>query len=246
MSSCRIDAAVSNRSSNSSIPRRPAKGARGDPAEPPPVSLLGPIVQDVVDSLLLGLQQLSAKVTAMHDQLDALRQQQENRDRLEAVVTDLHKRYSDLSEEFHQRETPGPVFHCLIAIADRCREKMRRLRSVATRETSDAALSAKLHDLIKARSADRIDAEQTLAILGVEPFRERNGAFNHKRQKVMQSVPTTDNALVGAVAKHLQPGYVRHGRVIRPELVAVYIKATLTKTGEKQCSQSESTSERAA
>lgn len=60
---------------------------------------------------------------------------------------------------------------------------------------------------------------------GVEPFTVDEAGFDPRRQRAIATVPTGDAALVRTLARRIRPGFDRDGKLIRPELVAVYVNA---------------------
>lgn len=71
-------------------------------------------------------------------------------------------------------------------------------------------------------AADRVDAG--LAEVGVLAVRPDGEPFDPARHEAATSVPTDDPELHGMIADTELPGYVDHGTVVRPPVVAVYRK----------------------
>ncbi len=67
------------------------------------------------------------------------------------------------------------------------------------------------------------DLENLLYRRGVDCYREDGERFNPKRQKVMKKIPTADRERDRTIATRLRKGYEWDGRMIRPEMVAVYV-----------------------
>jgi hypothetical protein len=59
---------------------------------------------------------------------------------------------------------------------------------------------------------------------GVEPL-EADGPFDDQRQQVIQTEPTDDPARHDRVCATVRPGYLFHGRLLRPQEVTVYAYA---------------------
>jgi molecular chaperone GrpE len=66
--------------------------------------------------------------------------------------------------------------------------------------------------------------EEVLARYGFEPFQTEEPTFDARRQRAVKSVPTDDPALDRQVAQRLRKGFRYQDRVVRPELVAVYVR----------------------
>ena len=141
------------------------------------------------------------------------------------VLTDLSERCRQLSERHHEREFLNPMFLALIGIADRCRRQTASLEELWEKHTNAAnktALAAIRH-ILDARDADRIEIESLLANYGVESFEHLEDRFDPAFHKVVRRVKCSDPSLHGRVAQRMQPGYRRHGKVLREEYVSVYV-----------------------
>ena len=77
--------------------------------------------------------------------------------------------------------------------------------------------------VIDAREADRIELGALLATLGVESYRHESDRFSASLQKCVRRVPTSRQDHHETIAARPLPGYRRHGTVIRPECVEVYV-----------------------
>ena len=65
--------------------------------------------------------------------------------------------------------------------------------------------------------------EDILYRQGVEPFRQDSDAFDARRQRAVSTVPTDDPELAKMVAERHRKGFAAGDKVIRPEIVSVYI-----------------------
>ncbi len=75
------------------------------------------------------------------------------------------------------------------------------------------------------------DLEDLFAWQGVMPFTCDSPVFDNSRQRVIKKIDTDDPAKDKTVAESLRPGYEWDGKMIRPEMVAVYV-CTNTSNGE--------------
>lgn len=141
------------------------------------------------------------------------------------VLTEMHDRCRELGEQHYQREVLGPLFHCAIGIADRCRQQVNTLRGLLSKHTAKdnkTAMQA-IRYLLDARQADHIEIESLLANYGVEPFENPDDKFDSSIQKCISRTETKDGSLAGNVSQRLLPGYRREERIIRQEYVSVYV-----------------------
>ncbi len=76
------------------------------------------------------------------------------------------------------------------------------------------------------------DLEDIFFYQGVKPFTCSGNEFDAARQRVLKRVITTDASLDNKVAKSLKPGYEWGDKVIRPEIVAVYLYQDLPEKDE--------------
>ena len=65
--------------------------------------------------------------------------------------------------------------------------------------------------------------EDILYRQGVEPFSLENSEFDPRRQRALSTTPTDDPALNKTVATRIRKGFSAGEKLIRPELVSVYL-----------------------
>ena len=67
------------------------------------------------------------------------------------------------------------------------------------------------------------DLEDIFYWQGVKPYSNREGIFDPAKQRAMKKIATDDLSKDKTIAKSLRPGYEWEGKVIRQEMVAVYV-----------------------
>ena len=67
------------------------------------------------------------------------------------------------------------------------------------------------------------DLEDIFYWQGVKPYTSRKGAFDPAKQRAVKKIRTDDISKDKTVAKSLRPGYEWEDKVIRQEMVAVYV-----------------------
>ena len=77
-----------------------------------------------------------------------------------------------------------------------------------------------------------LDLEDMFLLRGISTFREESITLDPTRQRVAKKITTSDPLQDKLVASSLRPGYECDGRIIRPELVAVYVYEMAAETVE--------------
>lgn len=77
--------------------------------------------------------------------------------------------------------------------------------------------------LMKLLESFPTDLENLLYRQGVEPFYHQENTFNPARQRVVKSIPTEEPTLDKTVAQIIRVGYEWEGKVLRREMVKVYV-----------------------
>ena len=171
------------------------------------------------------IEQLGQQVRDMTQQLAALPSELEEARVEQRVLTEMHDRCRELTEQHHQREILQPLFMTLIGMADRSRQKAARLVPLLEQHAGQLdhpAVQAMRH-LREARRADCVEVEGVLAVYGAEPFQHPGHKFDPSTQKCMRRVECDDPAQHTIIAERLRPGYRRDGIVLRQEFVTVYV-----------------------
>lgn len=65
--------------------------------------------------------------------------------------------------------------------------------------------------------------EDILYRQGIEPFANESDTFDARRQRAVSTVPTLDPALARRVAERHRKGFLTGDKIIRPEVVSVYV-----------------------
>lgn len=136
------------------------------------------------------------------------------------------------SEEWHDRYLRSVAE--LQNVKRRHAEESDRIRDTATRDLVVALLPV-VDDLERALNAADDDANpyragvqlvlgkllKALESVGVERIQALGQPFDHNLHNAVQPVEPTEEFPAGTVAAELLPGYVQHGHVLRPAMVAV-------------------------
>lgn len=175
-------------------------------------------LSETLEGLTTEVRNRQEQIVRIHDEISRPKIE-------EQVLTEMHERNRELSEDFHEREVLNPIFLLLIGISDRCRQQAAKAREVADLQADSRNASAlvALKKIQLAREADRIEIESALANYGVEASESLDDVFNPETQKCIERIETSIVARHGKVASRLLPGYQRNGKTIRQEYVAVYV-----------------------
>jgi molecular chaperone GrpE (heat shock protein) len=182
-------------------------------------------LEDIVKLMVQRIGILSEELKSYHEYLAKLSKGMEQLGTEKRVLTEMHDRCRELSEQFHEREFLKPIFLCLIGIADRCRQEIAKLRQTLKGYVNDTNIEVAfaIKSVIEARKADLIEIENLLANYGVESFRYSENKFDPKLQKCIRCVKCEDLGRHGLIAQQILPGYRRNGCILRPEYVSVYV-----------------------
>ena len=85
---------------------------------------------------------------------------------------------------------------------------------------SDGAVASSFRGLLE---SIQTGIEDILYRQGVEPFSLETAEFDPRRQRAISTVPTEDPALSKSVAARIRKGFAAGEKIIRPELVSVFL-----------------------
>jgi molecular chaperone GrpE len=147
---------------------------------------------------------LNAKLDALATRFDREIRAETTR---EKVVDRLHAELQEYKQDLLLNAT-RPIFIDLIQLHDDVGKMAATLDSAA-----NAGLFQNIQQGI----------EDILYRQGVEPFENPGEVFDARRQRAISTAPTDDGALARKVADRIRKGFAIGERVIRPEMVSVYV-----------------------
>jgi len=188
-----------------------------DRTGPPPADLEPkPDLTPGTDSSLLPA--LEAMGETIHRRLDDLQTLFEREIRAEAtrekVVDRLHSELQEYKQDLLLNML-RPIFVDLIQLHDDV-GKMADAQLSAPRENDDARGPVLIREFQQG-------IEDILYRQGVEPYTQTEPAFDPRRQRAVATVPTDDPSLNKQVANRHRKGFQAGEKVIRPEIVSVYV-----------------------
>ena len=137
----------------------------------------------------------------------------------EKTVDRLHAELQDYKQDLLLK-VMRPVFIDLIQLHD----DIGKMADSAASDT-DPAGSERFRGLL---GTIRQGIEDVLYRQGVEPFEHDSDAFDARRQRAVSTVPTDDPSLARRVADRHRKGFSAGDKVIRPEVVSVFVHRPAT------------------
>ncbi|MDZ7830952.1 MAG: nucleotide exchange factor GrpE [Desulfobacterales bacterium] len=166
-----------------------------------------------------GVEQLFPAIKGIEQQLENLADAFESKIKYDEhknkVIDDLHQSLQDyrngLLKKYLQR-----IFTDVIKIIDDARKLIGHYREQPLSEENNAKLLQYLEDMAQ-------ELEDMFAWEGVEAFTTEGDTLEPTRQRVVNKIETDDPLKDKTIAQRLRPGYEWDGKVIRPEIVSIYI-----------------------
>lgn len=175
------------------------------------------------DAELIGV--LSEKLDGIETMITQLSQEFSGKLKYDAhkedIIDKLHQELQEYKQDLLKKLVLSFVLD-VIKLADDIRKWISHFK----------ALDASQRDPIKLfRYLEAIpsDLEDIFYWQGVKPFTTQEGVFDPTRQRALKKIPTEDPELDKTIAQSVRPGYEWEGKVIRQEMVAVYMH---TKTAD--------------
>jgi molecular chaperone GrpE len=132
----------------------------------------------------------------------------------ERIVDRLHAELQDYKQDLLLK-VQRPMFVDLIQLHDDIG------KMIDAQSNNDADRSAGVKDLL---GSIRTGIEDILYRQGVEPFTADGDEFDPRRQRSVNTVQTEDPERNKTIANRLRPGFQSGDRIIRPEIVTVYVQ----------------------
>lgn len=133
----------------------------------------------------------------------------------ESIITALHDELQQYRNDMVRKQLI-PVVMDVIKVMDQVRKLSGHFRLKSVEEIGP-------EKILGALEAVPDDLEDVLSYQGISPFRYEDAVFNPVRQQVLRKVETPEPELDKTIAESVAPGYEWEGKVIRREMVNVYI-----------------------
>ena len=133
----------------------------------------------------------------------------------EKIIDDLHTELQSYKNDLI-RKLLQPILMDVIHVIDDIHKLTDHYRSQDPKTLEPTKLLGLLESI-------PFDLENLLYRQGVEPFRYQGTAFDPGHQRAIQTVETNNTAQDKAIARSLRAGYEWEGKVLRREMVEVYL-----------------------
>jgi molecular chaperone GrpE len=188
-------------------PPSPTAQPQAATAQPPSAS--EPFVLDALAALR---DDLGRRIDALRSTFERELRGEASRER---IVDRLHAELQEYKQDLLLK-VQRPIFIDLIQLHDDV-GKMVAARAAADSDAPGAAVFRGLLESIQTAIEDILYRQ------GVEPFSLETSEFDPKRQRAISTSLTEDPALNKAVAVRIRPGFAAGEKLIRPELVSVFL-----------------------
>jgi molecular chaperone GrpE (heat shock protein) len=134
------------------------------------------------------------------------------------IIDELHQSLQQQREGLLKK-----YLHRIVMDVIKIVDDMRKLTNHYHQQPDGDETSVKLLKYIENIASD---LEDMFSWEGVTPFTCDGDAVDPARQRILNKVPTDDSNKDKTIAERLRPGYEWDGKIIRPEMVSVYIYQT--------------------
>lgn len=134
------------------------------------------------------------------------------------IIDNLHEELQEFREGVIKKHLHSMVMDLIKIIDD-----IRKYRSHYADGRTEADAGETIENLLDFMEDIASDLEDLFAWQGVTPFTCQDKAFDSTRQRVVKKVETDDPEKDKTVAASLRPGYEWDDKVIRPEMISVYV-----------------------
>ena len=159
-----------------------------------------------------GLASLSRQMTELQREFEGKLKYDAHKDQ---IIDRLHAELQEYKQNILKKHILSIVMD-VVKVADDIRKWLTYFRSLEVSQRDPRKLFRYLEAIPS-------DLEDVFYWYGVKPFSNHEGPFDPKRQRAIKQVPTTDPTLDKCVADSIRPGYEWDTKVVRQEMVAVYV-----------------------
>jgi molecular chaperone GrpE (heat shock protein) len=140
------------------------------------------------------------------------------------IIDELHQTLQQ-----HREGLLKKYLHRIVMDVIKVVDDMRKLTNHYNQQPDGDETSIKLIKYIENIASD---LEDMFSWEGVAPFTCDGDTVDPARQRILNKVPTDDATKDKTIAERLRPGYEWDGKIIRPEMVSVYIYQTDSPSGD--------------
>jgi molecular chaperone GrpE len=173
----------------------------------------GPHEVFIDQDLLAGrLESLSLQIAGLQREFEGKLKYDAHKDE---VIDRLHSELQEYKQDIIKKYVLSIVMD-VVKVADDIRKWLTYFRSLEVSQRDPRKLFRYLEAIPS-------DLEDVFYWHGVKPFASEEGPFDPVRQRAIKKIPTDDMAQDKNVAHSIRPGYEWETKVIRQEMVAVYV-----------------------
>ena len=162
---------------------------------------------------------LAMRMEELQKQLEGLEREFQSKIKYDAhknkIIDDLHQELQTYKNDIIRKHLQSFIMD-IIQFADNTRKLTRYYHEDEDAQKDPEKLLSILDEIPS-------DIEAIIGREGVMPFISENGRFDPSRQRAMKRTETSDPEKDKHIAESLQPGYEWDDRIIRPEIVSVYV-----------------------
>lgn len=131
------------------------------------------------------------------------------------IIDDLHRQLQDFRDGIIKKHLLSMITDIIKVIDD-----TRKFKAHYENTEQPEGASGVLLDFMGQIASD---LEDIFTFQGIYPFTGVENTFDSARQRIIKKVETDDPEKNRRIAESLRPGYEWEGKVIRPEMVSIYI-----------------------
>jgi molecular chaperone GrpE (heat shock protein) len=171
---------------------------------------------EILESASIDLQHhldaIQAQMVQLQDEFSGKIKYDEHKDE---IIDKLHQELQEYKQDIVKKHILSIVLD-VVKVADDIRKWITYFKSLDVSQRDPVKLFRYLEAIPS-------DLEDIFYWQGVRPYTNKKGAFDPAKQRAMKKINTDDISKDKTVAKSLRPGYEWEDKVIRQEMVAVYV-----------------------
>jgi len=171
------------------------------------------------DNSCTSLKDIEGQMNLISGKLDLLEQDFNQKlkydQHKDSIIDNLHTELQEYKNDTFRKHFQNMIMD-VVKIIDDIRKLSRFYRA-------HESINRDPDKLLKLIESIPADLEDSFYWQGVKPYKSDNDRFDPTRQKVLKKIETDDKTKDKTIAERLFPGYEWDGRVIRPEMVNVYL-----------------------
>ncbi|MDJ0857255.1 MAG: nucleotide exchange factor GrpE [Desulfobacterales bacterium] len=164
------------------------------------------------DLLIDRLENLGQQISELQREFEGKLKYDAHKDQ---IIDRLHSELQEYKQDILKKYVLSIVMD-VVKVTDDIRKWLSYFRSLDVSQRDPRKLFRYLEAIPS-------DLEDVFYWHGVKPFSNEEGAFDPARQRAIKKLPTDDPAMDKSVAHSIRPGYEWESKVIRQEMVAVYV-----------------------